>query len=48
MGHFIRNCPKINSHSAQIIAEGYEDASPLMVCCLEDEKGDVSHLGNDA
>ncbi|KEH34267.1 hypothetical protein MTR_3g463880 [Medicago truncatula] len=26
----------------------YEDASVLVVCCLEDEEGDVSHLVNDA
>jgi len=26
-----------------------EDAGALMVCCcLEDEEGDVSHLGSDA
>ena len=25
-----------------------EDAGALVVCCLEDEKGDISHLGSDA
>ena len=24
-----------------------EDAGALVMCCLEDEEGDVSHLGND-
>jgi len=31
-----------------ILSESYEDAGVLLVCCLEDEKGDVSHLGSDA
>ena len=28
--------------------ENIEDAGPLVVCCWEDEEGDVSHLMNDA
>jgi len=28
--------------------ENIEDAGALVVCCLEDEEGDVSHLGIDA
>jgi len=28
--------------------ENIEEAGTLVVCCLEDEDGDVSHLGNDA
>ena len=48
MGHFKKDCPEDGS-SAQIVSEGYEDAGALMVwCCLEDEEGDVSHLGIDA
>ncbi len=39
---------QINGNSAQIVFEGYEDAGALVVCCLEDEEGDVSHLGSDA
>jgi len=31
-----------------IVSEGYEDARVLVLCCLEDEEGDVSHLGSDA
>jgi hypothetical protein len=31
-----------------IISEGYEDAGVLVVFCLEDEEGDVSHLRSDA
>jgi len=31
-----------------IVSEGYENAGVLVVCCLEDEEGDVSHLGSDA
>jgi len=27
--------------------ENIEDAGALVVCCLEDEEGDVSHLGSD-
>jgi hypothetical protein len=34
--------------TAQIVSEGYEDVGALVVFCLEDEEGDVSHLGNDA
>jgi len=48
MGHFMKDCPEINGNSAQILSEGYEDAGALVVCCLEDEEGDVSHLENDA
>jgi len=48
MGHFMKDCPKINGNSAQIVSEGYEDAGALVVYCLEDEEGDVSHLENDA
>jgi len=48
MGHFMKDCPEINGNSAQIVFEVYEDAGALVVCCLEDEEGDVSHLGNDA
>lgn len=44
MGHFKKDCPEINGNSAQIVSEGYEDAGALVVCCLEDEEGDVSHL----
>jgi len=33
----------------EIIEVHLEDASALVVwCCLEDEEGDVSHLGSDA
>jgi len=28
--------------------ENIEDGGALVVCCWEDEEGDVSHLGNDA
>jgi len=28
--------------------ENIEDAGALVVCCWEDEEGDVSHLGSDA
>ena len=35
-------------NSAQIVFEGYEDTSAQVVCCLEDEEGDVSYLGSDA
>jgi len=31
-----------------IVSEGYEDVCVLVVCCLEDEEGDVSHFGSDA
>jgi len=31
-----------------IVSEGYEDAGVLVVCCLENEEGDVSHLWSDA
>ena len=31
-----------------IVSEGYEDEGVLVVCCLEDEEGDVSHFGSDA
>jgi len=49
MSHFMKDCLEINGNSTQIVSEGYEDAGALMVwCCLEDEKGDVSHLENDA
>jgi len=48
MGHFMKDCPENNGSSAQIVSEVYEDAGALMVCCLEDEEGDVSHLENDA
>jgi len=48
MGQFKKDCPEINGNSAQIVSEGYEDAGALMVCCLEDEEGDVSRLGSDA
>jgi hypothetical protein len=48
LGHFKKDCPKINGNSAQIVSEGYEDVGALVVCCLEDEEGDVSHLGSDA
>ena len=30
------------------VLENIEDAGALVVCCLEDEEGDVSHLGSDA
>jgi len=30
------------------VLENIEDVSALVVCCLEDEEGDVSHLGSDA
>jgi exonuclease VII small subunit len=48
MGHFMKDCPEINPNSAQIVSEGYEDAGALVVCCLEDEEGDVSYLESDA
>jgi hypothetical protein len=32
----------------EIIEVHLEDVGALVVCCLEDEEGDVSHLGNDA
>ena len=32
----------------EIIEVHLEDAGALVVCCLEDEEGDVSHLENDA
>jgi len=32
----------------KIIEMHLQDAGFLVVCCLEDEEGDVSHLGNDA
>ena len=48
IGHFMKDCPKINGNSAQIVSEGYEDTGALVVCCLEDEEGDVSHIGSDA
>jgi len=49
MGHFMKDCPEINGNSTQIVSEGYEDVGDLVVwCCLEDEEGDVSHLGIDA
>jgi len=48
MGHFMKDCLEINGNSTQITSEGYEDACALVVCCLEDEEGDVSHLENDA
>jgi len=47
MGHFMKDCPEINDNFAQIASEGYEDACALVVCCLDDEEGDVSHLEND-
>jgi len=31
-----------------VFQEGYEDAGALVVCCFEDEEGDVSHLRSDA
>jgi len=31
-----------------IVSEGYENAGVLIVCCLENEEGDVSNLGSDA
>lgn len=48
MGHFMKDCPEITGNSVQIVSEGYEDAGALVVCCLEDEEGVVSHLENDA
>jgi len=39
---------KILDDLENIVSESYEDAGVLVVCCLEDEEGDVSHLGNDA
>jgi hypothetical protein len=48
MGHFMEDCPEINGNSVQIVPEGYEDAGALLVCCLDDEEGGVSHLGSDA
>ena len=35
-------------HDLEIIEVHLEDAGALVVCCLEDEEGDVSHLENDA
>jgi hypothetical protein len=32
----------------EIIEVHLEDVGALVVCCLEDEEGDVSHLVNDA
>jgi len=32
----------------EIIEVHLEDAGALVVCCLEDEEGDVSNLENDA
>ena len=32
----------------EIIEVHLEDVGALVVCCLEDEKGDVSHFGSDA
>jgi len=48
MGHVMKDCLEINGNSAQIVYEGYEDASALVVCCWEDLEGDVYHLGIDA
>jgi len=48
MGHLMKDYLEINGNSAQIASEGYEDACALVLCCLEDEEGDVSHLENDA
>jgi len=48
MDHFKKDGPKNNGNSTQIVSEGYEDAGALVVCCWEDEKGDISHLGSDA
>jgi len=31
-----------------IVSKDYEYAGVLVVCCLEDEEGDVSHLGSDS
>ena len=39
---------KILDDLENIVSEGYEDAGASVVCCLEDEEGDVSHLVNDA
>jgi len=47
-GHFKKDCQENNGNSAQIVSEGYEDAGAFVVCCWEDEEGDVSHLGSDA
>ena len=38
MGHFMKDCPKINGNSAQFVFEGYEDAGALVVYWLEDEE----------
>jgi len=35
---------RILDYLENIVSEGYEDAGVLVVCCLEDEKCDVSHL----
>jgi len=48
MGHFKKDCLENNGNFAQIVSEGYEDASALVVSCWENEEGDVSHLVNDA
>jgi len=48
MGHFKKDCPKNNGNSTQIVSESYEDADALVVCCWEDEEGDVSHHGSVA
>jgi hypothetical protein len=47
MGHFKNDCPETNGNFAQIVSEGYKDAVGLVVCCLEDEEGDVSLLRSD-
>jgi hypothetical protein len=38
---------KILDDLENIVSESYEDAGVLVVCCLEDEECDVSHLGSD-
>ena len=48
MGHFKKDCLDINGNSVKVVSKGYEDAGALVVCCLEDEEVDVSHLVNDA
>ena len=39
---------KILDDLETIVSEGFEDAGVLVVCYLEDEEGDVSHLGSDS
>ena len=47
-GNFKKDYSKENDDSAQVVSEEYADAGALVVCCWEDEEGDVSQLGNDA